>query len=261
MLNAIIPGRKFPFPKSLYAVEDALRFYLQNKPEAMVLDFFGGSGTTTHAVARLNRQDGGQRRSILVTNNEVSPDEANSLRGAGLTPGDDSWEAQGICEFITKPRIISAFTGKTPNGSEIVGSYRFGEKFPMSEGFNENVEFFKLTYEDPALISLGRRFNAIAPLLWLKAGATGEMILEIDPIGWSSPLNACYAVLFDSPRWSDFARELERRPAGSNAVHHVFIVTDSESEFQHIASRLRNVPSTRLYSDYLQTFEINTIEK
>jgi adenine-specific DNA-methyltransferase len=67
----LIPGRKFPFPKSLYAVEDALRFFLMKKLEAVVLDFFTGSGTTAHAVMRLNRQDGGQRQCISVTNNEV----------------------------------------------------------------------------------------------------------------------------------------------------------------------------------------------
>ena len=65
LLQRFIPGRKFPFPKSLYAVEDSLRFFLKNKPDAVVLDFFGGSGTTTHAVARLNRQDGGRRRGRL----------------------------------------------------------------------------------------------------------------------------------------------------------------------------------------------------
>ncbi|WP_223284764.1 DNA methyltransferase [Hymenobacter qilianensis] len=46
LLTSIIPGRKFPFPKSLYAVEDALRFFVTNKPNAVVLDFFSGSGTT-----------------------------------------------------------------------------------------------------------------------------------------------------------------------------------------------------------------------
>jgi adenine-specific DNA-methyltransferase len=68
LLGAMTPGRRFPFPKSLYAVEDMLRFFVRSNPDAVVLDFFGGSGTTTHAVARLNRQDGGRRQSILVTN-------------------------------------------------------------------------------------------------------------------------------------------------------------------------------------------------
>ncbi|MEI2807429.1 MAG: DNA methyltransferase [Albidovulum sp.] len=75
-----MPDRKFPFPKSLYAVEDALRFFVNDKRNAVVLDFFAGSGTTAHAVMRLNRQDGGRRQCICVTNNEVAADEQKALR-------------------------------------------------------------------------------------------------------------------------------------------------------------------------------------
>lgn len=100
-LNTLLmPDRKFPFPKSLYAVEDALRFFVKNKPNATILDFFAGSGTTAHAVMRLNKQDSGRRQSISVTNNEVSADEQKKLRKQGLRPGDDVWEALGICEYV-----------------------------------------------------------------------------------------------------------------------------------------------------------------
>ena len=116
MLHALHPDRSFPFPKSLYAVEDALRAFVGDKPHATILDFFAGSGTTAHAVMRLNRQDAGARRCILVTNNEVSTQEEGRLRRQGLRPGDSDWEALGICEYITRPRITAAATGKTPDG-------------------------------------------------------------------------------------------------------------------------------------------------
>jgi adenine-specific DNA-methyltransferase len=80
LVRALLPGRGFPFPKSLYAVEDALRLAIHDKPDAVVLDFFAGSGTTAHAVMRLNKQDGGRRQCISVTNNEVSADEQRRLR-------------------------------------------------------------------------------------------------------------------------------------------------------------------------------------
>ena len=92
LLRKIIPGRKFPFPKSLFAVEDTLRFFVLNNPNAIILDFFSGSGTTAHAVMRLNRQDGGRRQCISVTNNEVAADEQAALRKQGLRPGDPGWE-------------------------------------------------------------------------------------------------------------------------------------------------------------------------
>jgi adenine-specific DNA-methyltransferase len=259
LLNALVPGRKFPFPKSLYSVEDALRFYLKDKPDALVLDFFGGSGTTAHAVARLNRQDGGKRRSIIVTNNEVSPSEATTLRQAGYAPGDAEWEAQGICEYVTKPRLVAALTGRTHTGDPVKGDYKFFDEFPMANGLDENVEFFELTYEDPSLVSLGRRFEAIAPLLWLKAGAAGTRINTVDERGWSAPHDSTYGVLFEPAKWPEFIASCESRPANARALRHVFIVTDSLSEFQQVASRLSTeIVVTRLYADYLRTFEINT---
>ncbi|WP_146603672.1 DNA methyltransferase [Cereibacter changlensis] len=146
LLRAMMPDRRFPFPKSLYAVEDALRFFIKEKPDAIVLDFFSGSGTTAHAVMRLNRQDGGRRQCISVTNNEVAADEQAALRKAGLREGDPDWEKWGICDYITKPRIAAAITGKTPDGEEIGGDYKFTDEFPIAEGFEENAEFFTLTW-------------------------------------------------------------------------------------------------------------------
>ena len=71
VIKDIIGGR-FSFPKSLYAVHDSIRFFVENKPNALIVDFFAGSGTTLHAVNLLNAEDGGHRRCTMVTNNEVS---------------------------------------------------------------------------------------------------------------------------------------------------------------------------------------------
>ncbi len=120
LVNTLLPGRTFPFPKSLYAVEDALRFVVASKPDALVVDFFGGSGTTAHAVMRLNKQDGGRRRSILVTNNEVGPEAEAAFEASGVRPGAPEWEAVGIFEYITKPRLQAAVTGRTSAGAEVV---------------------------------------------------------------------------------------------------------------------------------------------
>ena len=117
---------------------------MKDKPDALIMDFFCGSGTTAHAVMRLNRQDGGHRQCIAVTNNEVSAEEHRALREAGLRPGYPNWEKWGICEYITKPRIQAAITGKTLDGAEIEGDYKFTDEFPMAYGFEENAEFFTL---------------------------------------------------------------------------------------------------------------------
>lgn len=108
LIETLIGKGKFSYPKSLYAVEDTLRFFVSTKPNAVVLDFFSGSGTTAHAVMRLNKQDGGRRQCISVTNNEVSAEEQKGLRAKGLRPGDAEWEQWGICDYVTKPRVTAA---------------------------------------------------------------------------------------------------------------------------------------------------------
>ena len=153
IISALIPGRHFSFPKSLYAVEDSIRFFVANKSDAVVLDFFSGSGTTTHAVMRLNHQDGGCRCCICVTNNEVSEAEEKKLTKQGYRHGDPEWECLGICEYVTKPRIEAAITGLTPEGEPIKGDYKFTDEFPMEDGFEENVAFFDLTYQNPTPLS------------------------------------------------------------------------------------------------------------
>jgi adenine-specific DNA-methyltransferase len=173
LLKAILGQKRFDFPKSLYAVEDSLRFIVGENRNATVLDFFAGSGTTAHAVMRLNKQDGGRRQCISVTNNEVGADEQAKLRKEGLRPGDPDWEQWGICDYITKPRINAAITGQTPEGQPIKGDYKFTDEFPMADGFEENAEFFTLTYETPVAVSHNRAFERIAPLLWMRAGSEG----------------------------------------------------------------------------------------
>lgn len=65
LVKSLVPGCKFDFPKSLYNVYDCLYAVVANDKDAIVLDFFGGSGTTAHAVLALNKEDGGNRKFIL----------------------------------------------------------------------------------------------------------------------------------------------------------------------------------------------------
>ena len=251
LLSKFLPGRKFPFPKSLYAVEDALRFFVKRKPNAVILDFFAGSGTTTHAVMRLNKQDGGRRTCILVTNNEVSVSEQAALRRRGLRPGDPEWEAQGICEYFTKPRLTAAVTGKTLEGSPISGSYKFTDEFPIAAGFDENVEFFTMTYEAPRPVAHNRAFSTIAPLLWLKAGSEGR---RIDTARDDFDIADTYAVLFDLDSSKDFLAAVTK----ARKVGMAFIVTDDDRGFQTVCGELPSrVEGVRLYESYLMNFTIN----
>src|SRR5690606_3125656 len=92
LLQKIVPTGAFPFPKSLYAVRDSIRLFTAHKPDAVILDFFSGSGTTLNAVNLLNYMDRGKRQCIMVTNNEVSEQEASLLKEQGYRQGQAEWE-------------------------------------------------------------------------------------------------------------------------------------------------------------------------
>lgn len=249
LLSKLIPNRRFPFPKSLFAVEDALRFFVKEKPNAVILDFFSGSGTTAHAVMRLNKQDGGVRQCISVTNNEVGADEQTTLREKGLRPGDSQWERWGICDYITKPRVEAAITGKTPDGNPIKGDYKFTDEFPMADGFEENSEFFTLTYETPVAVSYQTAFIRIAPLLWLRAGSVGRRIDKVPTAGWD--LADTYGLLVELDKATEFLKAARK----AKALRIAYIVTDDERRFQALARRLpEGVEAIRLYESYLTNF-------
>jgi len=201
---------------------------------------------------RLNRQDGGRRRSILVTNNEASAAEQASLRKRGLRPSDPEWEALGIFEYIAKPRLRAAVTGTAPDGAPVEGEYSFTDEFPMADGFSENVEFLTMTYEAPRAVAHHRSFEAIAPLLWLKAGARGS---RIDSPTDDFAVAGAYAVLFDTDCIGKFLSAL----MDADGVQTVFIVTDDDRAFQMVCAELpAGVEAVRLYSSYLTNFAINT---
>jgi adenine-specific DNA-methyltransferase len=253
LVTALLPGRKFPFPKALYAVEDTLRFFVKDKPDALILDFFAGSGTTAHAVMRLNKQDGGRRRCVLVTNNEVSAGEAAALRRDGYRPGDVQWEALGICNYLTNPRLTAAVTGVTPDGAPVRGDYKFVDPFPMADGLDENINFFDLTYEDANEVLYDFAFGAIAPLLWLRSGSRGRCI---DSVTDDFDIAEAYGVLFNIDAANAFLSAVS-----AARLRCAFIITDSESQYQVIANELPEwTEPVRLYEAYLRTATVTGAE-
>ena len=249
LINALLNSRPFPYPKSLYAVEDVLRFFIGQKREAIIVDFFAGSGTTAHAVMRLNKQDDGSRTAICVTNNEVAAKEQDALIDKGLRPGDPDWEQYGICDFITKPRVAAAITGKTPEGDPVKGEYKFTDVFPIAGGFEENAEFFTLTYEAKSAVNHNLAYARIAPMLWLRAGARGRRIDKLPAGGWA--VADTYALLTVVDAATPFIDAI----SVIDDLRVAYIVTDDDRRFQSIAKRLpKGVEPVRLYESYLTNF-------
>lgn len=122
-------GRRnaFPFPKSVYAVRDCLAAVVRDRRDALIVDFFAGSGTTLNAVNLLNLADGGRRRCVQVTNNEISEALANALANKGIQPDTVDWQGQGISRAVTWPRSKFTILGKRDDGTELPGDYLTGQ--------------------------------------------------------------------------------------------------------------------------------------
>lgn len=254
MLRTLVGTSGFTYPKSPYAVRDVLDTVVGDNPDAIIVDFFAGSGTTAQSTFMLNEMDDGNRTAILITNNEVDGPTQDSLKAKGFRQGDEGYESQGVFHSVTQPRIKAAVTGVGRNGKKIEGDYVNGE--PIASGFKESVEFLELEYLDPAVVELGRAFDAIAPLLWMRAGSTGPVLgEEFDSAQRRKPyvMSEQYGVLFNP---SCFRAFIDGLPATAT---HVFVVTDSRSEFSHVAGGLPpKVEPVQLYENYLTTFAINT---
>lgn len=255
LLNKVLGEKRFDFPKSLYAVHDAIRFFVANKPDALILDFFSGSGTTLHAVNLLNAEDGEHRRCIMVTNNEVSADEAKALTAQGYQPGDEEWEKFGIARYVNWPRTVCSIEGHDINGNPLKGNY-IGSDIPMSDGFKANAAFFKLSFLDKTSVALGKQFAELLPVLWMKGGAIGRCPAlnteELPPI-LLMPENKM-AVLIDETYYSEFDDEIRKHLE----IQTVFIVTDSETAYREMVRNYDGKDCYQLYRDYLDNFRINT---
>ncbi len=254
LINKILGQSRFSFPKSLYAVHDAIRFFVANKPDALILDFFAGSGTTLHAVNLLNAEDGGRRRCVLVTNNEVSADEAKNLTKKGYKPGDEEWEKLGIARYVTWPRTVCSIEGHDVNENPLKGTY-LGSDISMADGFSANAAFFKLSFLDKNALALGRQFAELLPVLWMKGGAVGRCpVLDGGDLPemmiW--PENRM-AVLLDETRYSEFQERMKDFPE----IRTIFFVTDSEAAFQDMIRSRGGRDCYQLYRDYLDNFRIN----
>ena len=255
ILKKLLQDKRFSFPKSLYAVHDVIRFFVANKPNALIVDFFAGSGTTLHAVNLLNTEDGGHRRCIMVTNNEVSDAEAKSLTKQGFKPGDEEWDQLGIARYVTWPRTVCSIEGHDVNGNPLKGNY-LGNDIPMADGFKANAAYFKLGFLDKASVRIGRQFREMLPTLWMKAGChgvcptlTGQKIPEYMVL----PENHM-AILNDNSCYARFAEEVGNAPE----IETVYLVTDSDADYRSMSRGLNVKETYQLYRDYLDNFRINS---
>ena len=131
VVNALVPDSPFSFPKSLWNVYDCLVAAVGDDKDAIVVDFFAGSGTTGHAVMELNKDDGGNRRYVLAQLPEPIESEryatiadvtAERLRGAGRTIQEENPGYDGDLGFRVYKLDSSNIRAWNPDPDDLEGT-------------------------------------------------------------------------------------------------------------------------------------------
>jgi adenine-specific DNA-methyltransferase len=145
LLSQILPD-KFPFPKSLHLVRECLTAVEQNK-NAVILDFFAGSGTTGHAVLELNKQDDGNRKFILCTNNENNICEEVTyervkrvIKGYKNKKDEKVTGLGGNLRYYKTDLVDIERLQNTPDQSKVKLTYQAGEMIGLRENTLNEVE-------------------------------------------------------------------------------------------------------------------------
>lgn len=194
----------------------------------MIVDFFAGSGTTLNAVNLLNAADGGRRRCILVTNNEVSAEEAETLRGRGQQPGDDDWEAQGICRSVTWPRSKFTVLGRRDDGTPLAGEYLTGKTVEKEKARS----YTQIGFVDPATLDTPAKKKQVVALI---DGLPQTLVTDSCSFIVSEEHKA--SILFDPAAADDWLEALD----GQEHITDFTIVTPTKRVFDGLKAQINDL--------------------
>ena len=206
IINALVPNNKFDFPKSVYTVHDCIYPIISERKNAVVLDYFAGSGTTGHATMILNKQDGGNRKFILCTNNENK-----------------------IAEDVCYPRIKAVIKGN--------------DKYPEITGIKDNFKYFKTDFVDSAPTDKNKKkiVEKSTEMICIKENA---FISVKEKKEWKIFKNREYylGIIFDEDSIEEFVKEAKKL---DKKVHiYVFSLDESipEKEFKDLKNKAKLCP-------------------
>jgi len=221
LLNNII-SEKFPFPKSLYAVMDCIKAVIHDKNNSTILDFFAGSGTTGHAVLELNKEDGGNRKFILCTNNEDNN-------------GDGSKIASDICYPRIK-KVIQGYNGITDK--------------KKCEGIPSNLKYFKTDFvsAEPTDRNKKKLVDKSTEMLCLKEDCFNEIKKGKEYKIFKNSKDKYLGIIYDDEGIELFKKEVKK--LNKKFVVYVFSLDESarEEEFEDISEyvELKPIPAVIL---------------
>lgn len=207
LVHALVPNSHFDFPKSVYNTYDCIAPILYQRKNAIVLDFFAGSGTTAHALMLLNKEDGGERKFILCTNNENQ-----------------------IAEEVCWPRIKKVIEGH--------------KDYPDITGIPANLKYFKtdfVDYDEPTDQNKIKLTKQATEMLCVKEG-TFEKVIENEKFNIFKKLNHYTVIIWDQTAIPEFKQAI-KAINGKFSVY-VFSLSDEtfDEEFEDVKHKVQLSP-------------------
>jgi len=214
LVHALVPSTHFDFPKSIYNTYDCIAPILYQRKNAIILDYFAGSGTTGHAVMILNKEDNsGNRQFILCTNNEN-----NNGKGAG-----------GIAEKVCYPRIKKVIKGH--------------EDYPDITGIPANLKYFKTDFveREPTDRNKVKLTKQATEMLCVKEG-TFEKIIDNEKFKIFKNSNHYTGIVWDQLAIPVFKKTIQEMK-GKFSVY-VFSLGDEifDDEFKDVKQKVQLSP-------------------
>jgi adenine-specific DNA-methyltransferase len=206
LVHALVPNTHFDYPKSVWNTYDCIAPILYSRKNAIVLDFFAGSGTTAHALMILNKEDDGQRKFILCTNNE-----------------------NRIAEEVCYPRIKKVIEGH--------------KDYPDITGITANLKYFRTDFVDaePSDKNKIKLTHQATEMLCVKEG-TFEKVIDNERFKIFKNSNHYTGIIWDQTAIPEF-KETIKDVRGKFSVY-VFSLGDEtfDDEFKDVKQKVKLSP-------------------
>ena len=213
LVHALVPKANFEFPKSVYNVYDCLAPIISNKKNAIVLDYFAGSGTTGHAVMIFNKEDKGSRKFILCTNNE-----------------------NNIATEVCYPRIKKVIKGH--------------KDYPDITYIPANLKYYKTDFVEAELTDKNKKklVDKSTEMLCLKEYCFDKVKKNRYYVIFKNNLGKYLGIIYDDKGIVSFKKEAKKMKC--EFIIYVFSLDESarEEEFEDMANmvRLKPIPAVIL---------------
>jgi len=213
-IKLIFDGKDiFDYPKTTYLIKRLIE--MMGKKKGIILDFFAGSGTTGHAVLKLNKEDGGERQFILCTDNQDN-------NGTGLKIATD----------ICFPRL-----------KKVIEGYQTKEQEKIN-GLGSGLKYFKTDFVDAEPTDKNKRkmVSKSTEMLCLKEDCFEEVKNGTDFKIFKNSTDKHLGIIYDDDGIEPFKKEAKK--LNKQFVVYVFSLDESarEEEFEDMNENIELKP-------------------